>query len=99
MSIARAAARRAPSHSRWSVSGKHLVTRRLEFGTRFPGWPHLVGGYPYAEAEQQAEVINCTGEVPVRLHVIRDIVIVVVGVLIALGLAVVIRLADEVRTG
>src|SRR4051812_2160306 len=77
----------------------HRVALRLELVPRLP-LRQLVGiRHAVADGKEQLRVFDGAAQIPVRLHLVRRGVVVVLGVFVALLLSPVRGLADEVDTG
>ena len=88
----------SPGHAFGSGGGllEHLLASGLEFRPRLPLGVVLSPGDAQADVDQQPDVLDGPREVPVGLHLVADLVVVVLGVLVALLLAVIGGLADVV---
>src|SRR5690242_12788968 len=75
---------------------QHAVPPRLELVAGLPGGPGVGVRHANPGREQHPEIVHRPAQVPVGLHLVADVVVVVIGVLVPLGLAVAVWLPDVV---
>src|SRR5690348_3136892 len=90
----------------WGVrSGESLATRKARVALRLElrPWLPLREGVglrdDIADSEESAHVLHTAREIPVRLHLVRRLVVVARGILVAFFHAIAARLADEIDAG
>src|SRR5690606_40986281 len=81
------------------LPSQHRVPLRLELRPLLPLRPGVAVRDPIADGEEEAQVVDGAGEVPIRLDLIAGRVVVDRGVLVPLLLAVPLGLADVADPG
>src|SRR4030095_10894721 len=88
----------APRSRPWSCLGpfKGFITPRFELCARFPLRPFFALRHPVSDLKEQSQILDGAGQIPIRLHIVRDLVVIALGVLLALLHAVAFGLPDEI---